>query len=74
MASAPVSVLTSDSKFLQKPFAVSYVKTFMDVPVGDLLMCVDSRGRRAQVFADQQNQTAGNAVCSTERRADQEMM
>lgn len=29
----------------KKPFSVPYVKTFMDVPVGDPLLYVDSRGR-----------------------------
>jgi S-adenosylmethionine hydrolase len=29
----------------KKPFSVSYAKTFMDVPVGDPLLYVDSRGR-----------------------------
>jgi hypothetical protein len=29
----------------KKPFTVPYVKTFMDVPVGDPLLYVDSRGR-----------------------------
>jgi S-adenosylmethionine hydrolase len=29
----------------KKPFEVPYVKTFMDVPVGDALLYVDSRGR-----------------------------
>ena len=31
----------------KKPFALPYVKTFMDVPVGDPLLYVDSRGRMA---------------------------
>jgi S-adenosylmethionine hydrolase len=31
----------------KKPFTLSYVKTFMDVPVGDPLLYVDSRGRMA---------------------------
>lgn len=29
----------------KKPFAVPYVKTFMDVPVGEPLLYIDSRGR-----------------------------
>lgn len=29
----------------KKPFSVPYVKTFMDVPVGEALLYVDSRGR-----------------------------
>jgi len=29
----------------RKPFSVPYVKTFMDVPVGDPLLYIDSRGR-----------------------------
>jgi S-adenosylmethionine hydrolase len=29
----------------KKPFTLPYVKTFMDVPVGDPLLYVDSRGR-----------------------------
>ncbi len=29
----------------KKPFSVPYVKTFMDVPVGDPLLYIDSRGR-----------------------------
>lgn len=29
----------------KKPFTLPYVKTFMDVPVGDALLYVDSRGR-----------------------------
>lgn len=29
----------------KKPFAVPYAKTFMDVPVGDALLYIDSRGR-----------------------------
>ena len=31
----------------KKPFTLPYVKTFMDVPVGDPLLYVDSRGRMA---------------------------
>jgi S-adenosylmethionine hydrolase len=31
----------------KKPFSLPYVKTFMDVPVGDPLLYVDSRGRMA---------------------------
>jgi S-adenosyl-L-methionine hydrolase (adenosine-forming) len=31
----------------KKPFTLPYVKTFMDVPVGDPLLYVDSRGRLA---------------------------
>jgi S-adenosylmethionine hydrolase len=31
----------------KKPFVVPYVKTFMDVPVGEALLYVDSRGRMA---------------------------
>jgi S-adenosylmethionine hydrolase len=31
----------------KKPFSLPYVKTFMDVPVGDPLLYVDSRGRIA---------------------------
>jgi S-adenosylmethionine hydrolase len=31
----------------RKPFTLPYVKTFMDVPVGDPLLYVDSRGRMA---------------------------
>jgi hypothetical protein len=29
----------------KKPMSVPYVKTFMDVPVGEALMYIDSRGR-----------------------------
>src|SRR5580700_7453492 len=29
----------------KRPFSVPYVKTFMDVPVGDALLYIDSRGR-----------------------------
>jgi S-adenosylmethionine hydrolase len=29
----------------KKPFTVPYVKTFMDVPVGEPLLYIDSRGR-----------------------------
>jgi S-adenosylmethionine hydrolase len=29
----------------KKPFSVPYVKTFMDVPVGEALLYIDSRGR-----------------------------
>jgi S-adenosylmethionine hydrolase len=29
----------------KKPYTVPYVKTFMDVPVGEPLLYVDSRGR-----------------------------
>jgi S-adenosylmethionine hydrolase len=34
----------------KKPFALPYVKTFMDVPVGDPLLYVDSRGRMAMAL------------------------
>lgn len=34
----------------KKPFSLPYVKTFMDVPVGDPLLYVDSRGRMAMAL------------------------
>ena len=34
----------------KKPFTLPYVKTFMDVPVGDPLLYVDSRGRMAMAL------------------------
>jgi len=45
----------------KKPFTLSYVKTFMDVPVGDPLLYVDSRGRMALAL-NQRNFSQVNKV------------
>jgi len=45
----------------KKPFALPYVKTFMDVPVGDPLLYVDSRGRMALAL-NQRNFSQVNKV------------
>jgi S-adenosylmethionine hydrolase len=45
----------------KKPFTLPYVKTFMDVPVGDPLLYVDSRGRMALAL-NQRNFSQVNKV------------
>ena len=45
----------------KKPFTLPYVKTFMDVPVGDPLLYVDSRGRMALAL-NQRNFSQKNKV------------
>jgi hypothetical protein len=45
----------------KKPFTLPYVKTFMDVPVGDPLLYVDSRGRMA-LSLNQRNFSQVNKV------------
>lgn len=45
----------------KKPFALPYVKTFMDVPVGDPLLYVDSRGRMAMAL-NQRNFSQVNKI------------
>jgi S-adenosylmethionine hydrolase len=45
----------------KKPFTLPYVKTFMDVPVGDPLLYVDSRGRMA-LAQNQRNFSQVNKV------------
>jgi S-adenosylmethionine hydrolase len=45
----------------KKPFTVPYMKTFMDVPVGDPLLYVDSRGRIA-VALNERNFSAVNKI------------
>ncbi|MGA2094748.1 MAG: SAM-dependent chlorinase/fluorinase [Candidatus Acidiferrum sp.] len=45
----------------KKPFSVPYVKTFMDVPVGDPLLYVDSRGRMA-IALNQRNFSVVNKI------------
>lgn len=45
----------------KKPFTVPYTKTFMDVPVGEPLLYVDSRGRMA-IAINQGNFSAANKI------------
>jgi S-adenosylmethionine hydrolase len=45
----------------KKPFTLPYVKTFMDVPVGDALLYADSRGRMALAL-NQRNFSQVNKV------------
>ncbi|HKN74804.1 MAG TPA: SAM-dependent chlorinase/fluorinase [Candidatus Acidoferrum sp.] len=45
----------------KKPFSVPYVKTFMDVPVGDPLLYTDSRGRIGLAL-NQQNFSVVNKI------------
>jgi S-adenosylmethionine hydrolase len=45
----------------KKPFSLPYVKTFMDVPVGDPLLYVDSRGRMA-IALNQRNFSQVNKI------------
>ncbi len=45
----------------KKPFTLPYVKTFMDVPVGDPLLYVDSRGRMAMAL-NQRNFSQVNKI------------
>lgn len=45
----------------KKPFALPYTKTFMDVPVGDPLLYVDSRGRIALAL-NERNFAAVNKI------------
>jgi S-adenosylmethionine hydrolase len=45
----------------KKPFSLPYVKTFMDVPVGDPLLYVDSRGRMAMAL-NQRNFSQVNKI------------
>jgi S-adenosylmethionine hydrolase len=45
----------------KKPFTLPYVKTFMDVPVGDALLYIDSRGR-AGVALNERNFSQVNKI------------
>lgn len=45
----------------KKPFSVPYAKTFMDVPVGDPLLYIDSRGRIGLAL-NQRNFSQGNKI------------
>jgi S-adenosylmethionine hydrolase len=45
----------------KKPFSVPYVKTFMDVPVGEALLYIDSRGR-VGVALNQRNFSQVNRI------------
>ena len=45
----------------KKAFTLPYAKTFMDVPVGDPLLYVDSRGRMALAL-NQRNFSVANKI------------